>query len=109
MLSNLLKKIFGSHNQRLLKRMQATVGQINALEEQYAALSDQQLKAHTSLFRERLEQGASLDSLLPEAFATVREASKRTLGLRHFDVQMMVVWHCIKEKLQKCIRVKVKR
>ncbi len=89
MFSTLLKKMFGSHNQRLLKKMQATVSKINALEPAYIALTDAELRSHTAQFRERLSKGATLDSLLPEAFATVREASKRTLGLRHFDVQLI--------------------
>jgi len=89
MFGALLKKIFGSHNQRLLKRMHVVVQQINALEPSYSKKSDEELKAHTALFRERFAKGETLDSLLPEAFATVREASKRTLGLRHFDVQLI--------------------
>jgi preprotein translocase subunit SecA len=89
MLSALIKKLFGSHNQRLIKRMQAMVVKINALEPSYEKLTDAELKAHTIQFRERLAKGAALDSLLPEAFATVREASKRTIGLRHFDVQLI--------------------
>ena len=89
MLGNLAKKIFGSKNDRELKRMDKAVQQINAFEETISALDDDQLKAKTTEFRERIEQGESLDQLLPEAFAVVREAGKRTLGLRHFDVQMM--------------------
>mgnify|MGYP002700664135 FL=1 len=89
MLGNLAKKIFGSKNDRELKRMGKTVQKINAFEESISALDDDQLKAKTTEFRQRIEQGESLDDLLPEAFATVREAGKRTLGLRHFDVQMM--------------------
>jgi preprotein translocase subunit SecA len=89
MLGNIARKIFGSKNDRELKRMGKTVQQINALEETISALDDDQLKAKTTDFRERLKQGESLDQLLPEAFAVVREAGKRTLGLRHFDVQML--------------------
>ena len=89
MLGNLAKKIFGSKNDRELKRMDKAVQQINTFEETISALDDDQLKAKTTEFRERIEQGESLDQLLPEAFAVVREAGKRTLGLRHFDVQMM--------------------
>lgn len=89
MFSILIKKIFGSHNERIIKRMRATVAKINAFEPTYEKLSDEQIKAKTSEFRERLAKGETLDSLLPEAFAAVREASKRTLGLRHFDVQMI--------------------
>ncbi len=89
MLGNIAKKIFGSKNDRELKRMGKTVQKINAFEETIAALSDDELIAKTSEFKQRLEQGETLDDLLPEAFAVVREASKRTLGLRHFDVQMI--------------------
>jgi len=89
MVSNLLKKIFGSRNDRTIKRMLKVVAQINALEPSYVALSDEQLKAKTVEFRERLDKGTPLDDLLPEAFATVREAGKRVLKMRHFDVQLV--------------------
>ncbi len=89
MFNKVLKKVFGSRNERLIKRMQKTVAQINALEEQTAALSDEQLRAKTDEFRGRLEKGETLDDLLPEAFAVVREAGKRVLGMRHFDVQLI--------------------
>jgi len=85
----LVKKIFGDANEREIKRLSKTVEQINALEPQMAALSDEQLRAKTDEFRNRLAKGETLDDLLPEAFAVVREASKRTLGMRHFDVQLM--------------------
>lgn len=89
MLGNIAKKIFGSKNDREIKRMGKTVLQINALEESIAALTDEQLQAKTTEFKTRLSQGETLEQLLPEAFAVVREAGKRTLGLRHFDVQMI--------------------
>ncbi|ARN74727.1 preprotein translocase subunit SecA [Oceanicoccus sagamiensis] len=89
MLGNIAKKIFGSKNDRVLKRMGKTVQQINAFEEVISGLSDEALTAKTDEFKQRMEQGESLDQLLPEAFATVREAGKRALGLRHFDVQMI--------------------
>ena len=89
MFNKVLKKVFGSRNERLIKRMQKTVAQINALEEQTAALGDEQLRAKTDEFRGRLEQGETLDDLMPEAFAVVREAGKRVLGMRHFDVQLI--------------------
>ncbi|OOZ42602.1 preprotein translocase subunit SecA [Solemya elarraichensis gill symbiont] len=89
MMAKLLSKIFGSRNDRLVKRMRKTVAQINQLEPQFEALSDEQLKAKTGEFRERHEAGESLDALMPEAFAAVREASTRVLGMRHFDVQMI--------------------
>lgn len=83
------KKLFGSSNERKVKAMSAQVAKINALEPEYAALSDEALRAKTDEFKARLAKGETLDSLLPEAFATVREASKRVLGMRHFDVQMV--------------------
>lgn len=89
MLGPLFRKILGSKNDRELKRMGKLVVQINGLEEAIQALSDEQLKAKTPEFRSRLEQGESLDNLLPEAFAVGREASKRVMGMRHFDSQMI--------------------
>ncbi len=86
---NIIKKIFGTSNTRTLKKMQRTVTAINGYEEQFAALSDAELKAKTDEFAKRAAEGESLDKILPEAFAAVREASKRTLKLRHFDVQMI--------------------
>ena len=83
------KKIFGSRNDRLLKAYRAEVEKINALEPEYEKLEDLALQAKTDAFKQRLEQGESLDELLPEAFAAVREASKRVLGMRHYDVQMI--------------------
>src|SRR5690625_547102 len=89
MIGKLTKAIFGSKNERELKRMRKIVVQINALEGEMEKLTDEQLRAKTAEFRQRLADGATLDQLLPEAFAAVREASRRTLGLRHFDVQMI--------------------
>lgn len=89
MLPKLLTQIFGSRNDRLLKGYRRTVEQINALEPSFSALDDAALQAKTAEFRERLAKGEALDSLLPEAFAVVREAGKRTLKMRHFDVQLM--------------------
>ncbi len=89
MIGTLVKKVVGSRNERELKRMQPLVEQINALEAQIEKLSDSELRGMTATFRERLAGGESLDSLLPEAFAVVREASKRVLGMRHFDVQLI--------------------
>ncbi|MFC3340182.1 preprotein translocase subunit SecA [Paracandidimonas soli] len=86
---SLLKKLIGSRNDRILKQYRKQVAQINALEPSLEALDDAQLAAKTTEFRQRLSEGASLDSLLPEAFAVVREASKRVFGMRHFDVQML--------------------
>jgi preprotein translocase subunit SecA len=89
MISSILTKIFGSRNQRLLKQYQRVVERINALEPQVSALSDEALRAKTAEFKQRHAQGETLDQLLPEAFAVVREAAKRTLGMRHFDVQLI--------------------
>ena len=89
MLGAIARKVFGSRNDRQVRRMQKTVDRINALEPEMEALSEDALRGKTVEFRERLEGGATLDDLLPEAFAAVREASRRTLGLRHFDVQMI--------------------
>ncbi len=89
MITNSLKKIFGTRNDRELKRMGKVVRQVNALADDMKALSDEQLAAKTPEFRQRLEAGEDLDKLLPEAFAVVREAGERVLGLRHFDVQLI--------------------
>ena len=86
---SLLKKIFGTQNDRLLKQLRRQVNQINALEPQMQALSDTELQAKTDDFRARVQAGATLDSLLPEAFAVVREAGVRVFGMRHFDVQLI--------------------
>ncbi|MEN9477199.1 MAG: hypothetical protein RLZZ300_1340 [Pseudomonadota bacterium] len=89
MISGLLKKIFGSRNDRLIKQYSQTVKRINAFEPALQALTDEQLRAKTDEFRQRHANGESLDDLLPEAFAVVREAGRRVLGMRHFDVQMI--------------------
>ncbi|KHN58699.1 preprotein translocase subunit SecA [Aeromonas hydrophila] len=89
MISTLLTKIIGSRNDRTLKALRKIVKQINAMEPQFEALSDAQLQAKTAEYRQRLEQGETLEQLLPEAFATVREASRRVFGMRHFDVQLI--------------------
>ncbi len=89
MINTLLRKVVGSKNDREVKRMQRQVNQVSVLEPQVEALDDAALKQRTVELRERLERGESLDALLPEAFATVREAGKRVMGMRHFDVQMI--------------------
>ncbi len=89
MVTKLLKKVFGSRNERLLKRMNKVVAQVNALEEGMAALSDEELKGKTVEFRQRLTDGANLAAILPEAFAVVREGGKRVLNMRHYDVQLI--------------------
>ena len=89
MLGNILKKIFGSSNDRDVRKMRKIVIKINALEEGLQSLNDQDLREQTSLLRERLAAGETLEQILPEAFALVRETSSRVLGMRHFDVQMI--------------------
>ena len=89
MFAPLLKKLFGSKNEREVKRMLKTVQAVNAFEEQMLALSDEQLRAKTAEFKARLAKGETLDQLLPEAFAVAREAGKRVMGMRHFDVQLV--------------------
>ncbi len=89
MIENLLKKIIGSRNDRELKRLWAKVQHINRLEPEIQGLSDEELKARTPLLKEKLAQGATLDTILPEAFAVCREASRRVLKMRHFDVQLV--------------------
>ena len=89
MFVKLITKLFGSRNDRLLKQMKKEVAKINALEPAIEALTDEELKSKTAEFKERLANQETLDSILPEAFAVVREASKRVFGMRHFDVQMI--------------------
>src|SRR5207249_1519165 len=89
MLQTLLAKVVGTQNERELKRLRPVVGQVNAFEASVQALSDEQLRAKTAEFRQRIAQGETLDDLLPEAFAIVREAGRRTLNMRHFDVQLI--------------------
>src|SRR5438105_11725716 len=89
MINTVLRKIFGSRNDRLIKQYSRNVRRINELEPSFAAMSDDELKAKTPIYRERVANGEPLEDILPEAFAIVREASKRTLGMRHFDVQMI--------------------
>ena len=89
MISRVLTAVFGSSNDRTLKRLRKIVAKINKLEPAFEQLSDEQLQAKTSEFKERLSAGETLQAILPEAFATVREASKRVMGMRHFDVQLI--------------------
>ena len=89
MAKNILTKIFGSRNDRLLKTYRKTVERINGLEPKFEKLSDDELRAQTAAFKQRIADGESLDSILPEAFAVVREGSKRVMKMRHFDVQMV--------------------
>ncbi|MDD3610175.1 MAG: preprotein translocase subunit SecA [Halothiobacillaceae bacterium] len=89
MIAKLLSKVFGSRNERIVKKMRKRVAEINALEPAMQALDDEALRAKTQAFREQLAQGATLDDLLVEVFAVVREASRRVMGMRHFDVQLI--------------------
>jgi preprotein translocase subunit SecA len=89
MFNKFLKKIFGSRNERILKRYDKVVARINSFEQEMQALADEQFPEKTTEYRERLKQGENLNNLLPEAFALVREAAKRSLGMRHFDVQLV--------------------
>ncbi len=89
MAANVLSRFFGSRNDRVVRRMRQKVAAINTLEARYAALSDDELRGQTAVFRERLANGEALNALLPEAFAVVREGSRRVLGMRHFDVQLI--------------------
>ncbi len=89
MMGSILSKIFGSHNDRELKRLYPILGQVNSHESSLSALTDNELKSRTDQFRKRLGDGETLDQILPEAFAVVREASKRVAGMRHFDVQII--------------------
>ena len=89
MVTKLLQKVFGSRNERLLKQMHKVVAQINALEESMAALTDDELRAKTVEFRQRVADGETLEAIMPEAFAVVREGGKRALGMRHYDVQLI--------------------
>jgi len=89
MLDTILAKVVGTQNERELKRLRPVVAQVNALEPSIKALSDEQLRGKTTEFRQRVANGETLDELLPEAFAVVREAGRRVLNMRHFDVQLV--------------------
>src|SRR5215471_16290282 len=95
MLDTLVKKFVGSRNDREIKKILPLVARINELEPQTSSLTDEQLQSKTASFRQRFEKGETLDDLLPEAFAVVRETGKRVLNMRHFDVQLIggVVLH----------------
>lgn len=88
-MANLFEKIFGTHSERELKTIEPIAAKIEALEDEYKALSDEELKGKTEIFKKRLAAGETLDDILPEAFATVREAAWRVLGMRHFHVQLI--------------------
>lgn len=103
MFAPLLRVLFGSKNDREVKRMRRAVRAINALEEQMVALTDEQLRAKTEEFRGRLGKGETLDQLLPEAFAVAREAGKRVMGMRHFDVQLIGGMVLHEGKIARCV------
>ena len=106
MLEGLLKKIFGDPNAKELKDIQGIVDKINALEPEMQALSSANLAAKTGEFKLRLAKGETLDDILPEAFAVVRETSKRVTGMRHFE---LAAWCCTAAKLPRCVPAKAKR
>ncbi len=108
MASNFLTKLFGSRNDRLLKQYRKTVARINAMEPEYEKLSDDALRAKTVEFQGRVARGESLDDLLPEAFAVGREASKRVMKMRHFDVQLLGAWRCTTARSPKCAPAKAR-
>src|SRR5262252_8965638 len=89
MIGQILAKVVGTQNEREIKRLRPRVAEINSLESSVQSLTDEQLRQKTTEFRERVSAGTSLDDLLPEAFAVVREAGKRVLNMRHFDVQLI--------------------
>jgi preprotein translocase subunit SecA len=89
MLNRALTSLFGSRNERVLRQLSKSVGRINAFEPEFEKLSDEGLRAKTTEFKQRIADGESLDKLLPEAFAVVREGAKRVLGMRHYDVQLV--------------------
>ena len=88
-MSKILDKILRAGEGRLLKKLESVAAQVNALEDDFVGLTDAELRAKTDEYKERYAEGETLDALLPEAFATVREAARRTLGQRHYDVQVM--------------------
>ena len=93
----LTEKLFGTHSQRELKRIAPIVDKIESLRDGMMALSDEELRAKTAEYKARFQAGETLDDLLPEAFATMREASRRVLNMRHFDVQLIggIIWEII--------------
>src|SRR5690606_31091142 len=89
MLNSVMRKFFGTKQDRDLRALKPILDQVNAREAKYQAMSDEELKSQTDIFRAKIQEGMSLDDLLPDAFAVVREASKRVLNMRHFDVQIL--------------------
>ena len=109
MATNILTKIFGSRNDRLLKQYRNVVTRINALEPDFEKLTDEALKAKTQEFKVRVANGETLESILPEAFAVVREGSKRVMKMRHFDVQLLGGMSLHSERFRKWAPVRVRR
>ena len=105
---SVIEKIFGTHSSRELKRIEPLVDKIEALRPTMQALSDEELRGKTEEYKKRLTEGETLDDLLPEAYATVREAAKRVLNMEHYRVQLMVVSSCIRDVSQRCVPVKVR-
>ena len=97
----IFSKLFGSYSTRELARIEPIKQKVLALDEEYTALSDAELKGKTQEFRDRLENGETLDSMIPEALATVREAAYRVLGKNHFQYRLLVQSFCIRDELQK--------
>ena len=108
MATNFLTQLFGSRNDRLLKQFRKTVERINALEPEFEKLDDAALRAKTDEFKNRVAGGEALDDLLPEAFAVVREGSKRVMKMRHFDVNYWAAWHCISARFPRCAPAKAR-
>lgn len=102
-------KIFGTHSEREVKRIIPIVDKIEALAPEFEKLTDEQLQAKTPEFKERLANGETLDDILPEAYATVREAATRVLDMRHYRVQLSVALFYIRDVSQRCVPVKVRR
>ena len=109
MFEKTLSKVFGSRNDRLIKEMSRTVNTINGLEARMQAMNDEELAAQTPILRQKIADGASVEDVLPEAFAVVREVSNRVLNMRHFDVQLIGGYGCcIEAKSPRCARVKAR-
>ena len=104
----LVQKIFGTHSQHELKRINPIADKVESYREEYSKLTDEQLKAKTKEFKERLAKGETLDDILPEAYATVREAGKRVLGMEHYRVQIIGGIFFIRDVSQRCVQVKVR-
>ena len=105
---SVITKIFGTHSERELKRIYPIVDKVESYRDGMMQLSDEELKAKTKEYKDRLAKGETLDDLLPEAYATVREAARRVLGMEHYRVQIIGVVFCIRDVLQRCVPVKVR-